>query len=230
MFKFKRLCLILTACLFLAQGVMAETFTVVKGTSKYTVGQKLYGNTRIELKRNEKLIVKTVRNGKQYKYTITGPYLESDKKEKGGLIKTLIDIVTPKKAGGAEEQIRERMTNPRLLIVSEDDNFCYTSGSYVKLWRYDSRYDVEMSITEEETLESVSKFWPATQDTFTLSIDNLPIPKGSSYLVEIGETHSTTLHQIPNDNSESEKAVWAHQRGCSRQTRAWLKEEVSYYW
>jgi hypothetical protein len=204
---------------------------VVDGTSQYRVGQTLYAHTKIRLYRGEKLIVKTERNGKEYQYTITGPYLEDkkeDKKEKGGLIKTLIDIVSPKKAGGAEEQIRERMLDPGLLIVSEDDNFCYTSGSSVKLWRYDSRQDVKVSITEDETLESVPKFWPATQDTLTLSIDNLDIPKGLIYLLKIGETHSTTLHQIPDEKTNSEKAVWAHQRGCTRQTKAWFKEKVNF--
>ncbi|MEK8015246.1 MAG: hypothetical protein VSS75_000155 [Candidatus Parabeggiatoa sp.] len=217
MFKLLRLCLILAACLFLAQGVRAETFTVVDGTSQYRVGQKLPGNTRLEqIKWGEKLIVKNDRNGKQY--TITGPY--SEDKSDDGLLEMIIKIFKPQKGGSVDHHVK----NPELVIVFEDNNFCYASEMPLTFWRYDYEDDVDVFIRMPIKI-LIEAFCEADDDTLEVSTNKLYNPNMDvTYLAEIGES-SISLHQVPSGLiSEPEKAHWMMKKGCQRQAALLLHQ------
>lgn len=231
MFKLSKFPVVFAIGLFSVQGVAADQFkfTVVNpNSSQYPLGHQFTENDYIRLKKNEKLTLKTVHKGKKYQYTVLGPYSEDKSKDdddsgEGGLIEIIKELVKPRRGGGIEAQMRKRLKEPWLLVVSQDDNFCYRTGTPIQLWRADSSRDVNLTITEEENWESESRFWPANQDIFPLSIDT----QSSSYLVSIGKIHSTTLHPIPDGLSYMEQAVWASQKGCERQTRLLLKETVT---
>ncbi|HIE00089.1 MAG TPA: hypothetical protein EYP59_07330 [Thiotrichaceae bacterium] len=214
MFKLLRLCLILAACLFLAQGVRAETFTVVEGTSQYRVGQKLPGNTRLEqIKWGENLIVKNDRNGKQY--TITGPY--SENKSDDGLLEMIIKLFKPQKGGTVDRQVLKHMSNSELVVVFEDKNFCYASGMPLTFWRSYSEEDVDVFIKKPGKI-LIEAFWEADNDTLEVSTNKLyNQTMNVTYLAEIGE-NSISLLQMPSGLiSEPDKAYWMMKKGCKRQ-------------
>ncbi|MDM8559313.1 hypothetical protein [Candidatus Parabeggiatoa sp. HSG14] len=223
MLKLQKLLVILAVGLF-SQTALAETFTVVSGSSQYKKGQVLSGKTKIKLKAGEKLVIKTVRTDKEYRYILKGPYSE-DSKEKG-LLETIIEIIKPQK-GGAANQANEQVKNPWLLIVSQDYNFCYHTNDSIKFWRAKAPKDAEITIEGITTDKPFEEFWEADNHDFEVDVNKLPkVKKGGIYLAKIEGTFPITLHKMPSSlSSDTYKANWMFQKGCKRQGMLLLKEE-----
>ncbi|HAI69795.1 MAG TPA: hypothetical protein DCM38_10235, partial [Gammaproteobacteria bacterium] len=115
MFKLLRLCLILAACLFLAQGVRAEfSVTVVSSdSSQYKPGKTLKENDRITLKKDQNIIL----DHKGEKRSFTGL---------SKLVKTLKEFFGVKRGGLSERW---------LVDVLRGDVFCYKKEKPVMLGR-----------------------------------------------------------------------------------------------
>jgi len=238
MFNLLRLFLVLTVCLSwqMVMGATAPKVSVAfSNTPEYTKGQVLTENTKIDLKKGDELTLQVASSSVVYQQTFKGPYSDS---KLAGLIKTIKEIIKPKRSGGpkksgkeVDSQTRERMMkNPNLLIATEDEHFCYNAKKHLKFWRPTSQKKINVVITEETTLAEAEQpeIWKAKENTLDLSVDKLP-KGGTSYLVEFeGTKKSTSLHKMPNKfDSNTYKWMWMVKKGCERQADILISKRVA---
>ena len=229
MFNLLRLCLVLTVCLSwqMVMGATAPISVAFSNTPEYTKGQVLTESTKIDLKKGDELtLVASLDKKTQWFFTFDGPYSESklannlgnQQDGNGGIIKTITDIFGTERSGNHE--FSNTSKDPWLLVVSEDDTFCYDPNISLKFRRPTSQEEMKVVITEMTTMvESPEIIWKVGKNTLDLSINKLPKGNGTTYLVEFGKQYSANLYKIPENSllSNTSKWVWMMSKGCERQ-------------
>lgn len=236
MFNLLRLFLVITVCLsWQMVGATAPKVSVASSnTPKYTKGQVLTENTKIDLKKGDKLTLQVASSSVVYQQTFDGPYSESklvknqsDKKDgSGGIIKTITGIfgTDRKRAKGI---VDSKFKDPWLLVVSEDNIFCYDPNIPLKFLRDTLQKKIEVVMTDMTNLTGLPKQdWDTKDDIFYLSVDKLSkiLNKDTSeilvkFLGKKGEKYLANLYKIPEDGliSNTSKWVWMMDNKCERQ-------------
>ncbi|MEK8020531.1 MAG: hypothetical protein VSS75_027005 [Candidatus Parabeggiatoa sp.] len=205
MFKLLRLCLILAACLFLAQGVRAEfTVKVVSSdSSQYKPGNTLNENDRITLKKDQNIIL----DHKGEKRSFTGL---------SKLVKAL------KKFFGVQ---RGDFSEVWQVDILRGEVFCYKPDEPVMLGRSksDARQKTTLYLKQVNSTKKPEKLTlPARKTTRAWPLNRLPIMSGQEYEVEIknrdGKKYFTFYQLLNNDEPPSiESLSWMEKKGCDRQ-------------
>jgi hypothetical protein len=205
MFKFKRLCLILAASLFLAQGVRAEfTVKVVSSdSSQYKSGKILKENDRITLKKDQKIIL----DHKGENRSFTGL---------SKLVKALEKFFGVQRGGFSEAW---------QVDVLRGEVFCYKPDEPVMLGRSksDARQKTTLYLKQVNSTKKPEKLTlPARKTTRAWPLNRLEIISGQEYEVEIKNRDGKkyfTFYQLPSDDKlrSNDNLFWMKEKGCDRQ-------------
>ncbi|MDM8569582.1 hypothetical protein QUF50_08760 [Thiotrichales bacterium HSG1] len=224
MLKPLKLSLILTIFVS-SQTVMGDvTFKVVSSnTPTYPVNKMLTEKTKISLQQGDEIQVEITKDNEKVIYTFDGPYnaaKKSGKKSDDGLIETIkkrfstkLGATTKAESVEAQKLLSEKLKDMNLLVVLEDRNFCYASDTSLKLWRLNSKEEVEVSINGNPL------DWEKDKDSLEFPIDQLP-KKGNKHLAKIGDDYSISLYKIPTELiSNTSKGKQMMDNGCVRQAK-----------
>ncbi len=208
MFKLLRLCLILAACLFLAQGVRADfdVKVVSSNTSQYERGKTLIlkDDEKITLENGEKITLE--HNGIEKPFS--GYFSE--------LVKTLKRLFVVKRGD------LSKLWQVDILI---DEVYCYEHPEQLVFGR--SYFDALQKTTLHFlTPVDVTVILPADETQWQWPSNRLPIISGQKYELQINndiyDTKEITLYQLsPKENLSSNihKAIWMLKKTCDRQAR-----------
>jgi len=198
-------------CLCFNAQATVERFSILNSSAQaYKKGDIVSGSQTIELRKGEKLQIKSLVTEK--KCDIIGPYFDSLKCAKPIIL--IADRIRPR-----QRSLEIAPPSVWALDFQRNSNFCYQHPEDLKLWRSDAAHSIRLEIKNFASTEHVRLRWPATQELINWPAKKLPLTGNNTYVFTVqGNAIAINFYQQPTHlQDQDEVRQWMQRQGCAAQ-------------